>query len=63
MHIKELIEKSGLSRQAFADKAGISYQQLNNAVSKDVQVEKLADGRYMTARKDATYFDLSETQK
>ena len=56
MLVSEMIEKLGGNRQAIADKAGISLQQLNNMVSKKVQVEELKDGRFVVVRKDATYF-------
>ena len=51
-----MIKKLGGHRATIAKDAGISVQVLNNAVSKGVSVEELKDGRFVTVRRDATYF-------
>lgn len=56
MNITEMIKRFKTSRSDIAKQAGISIQQLNNQVSKSVEVEELKDGRFVTVRKDATYF-------
>ena len=56
MKIKQMIKQLGGNRAAIAKKAGVSVQQLNNQVSKGVEVEELKDGRFVTVRKDATYY-------
>lgn len=56
MLVLDMIKKLGGNRQAIADKAGISYQQLTNMINKGVVVEELKDGRFVVVRKDATYF-------
>ena len=58
-----MIESLGGSRADISSQAGISVQQLNNNVSKGVEVEELKDGRYVTVRKDATYFEIAEGKK
>ena len=56
MKITEMIEKLGGNRAAIAKKAGVSVQQLNNQVSKGVEVVELKDGRFVTVRKNTTYY-------
>lgn len=56
MNIKDMIKKLGGHRATIAKQAGISVQTLNNAVSKGISVEELKDGRFVTVRRDATYF-------
>lgn len=56
MKITEMIKRLGGNRAAIAAQADISVQQLNNQVSNNVTVVELADGRFVTVRKDATYF-------
>lgn len=51
-----MIEKLGGNRAAIAKKAGVSVQQLNNQVSKGVEVVELKDGRFVTVRKNTTYY-------
>jgi len=51
-----MIKALNKSRADIAKEAGISIQQLNNQVSKGVQVVELKDGRFVTIRKDATFF-------
>jgi len=56
MHIKEMIEELGGNRKEIAKQAGISEFDLNNRVSRGVQVELLADGRWVSVRRDTAYF-------
>ena len=56
MKITEMIKALGKTRADIAKDAGISIQQLNNQVSKGVQVVELKDGSFVTIRKDATFF-------
>lgn len=56
MKITDMIKALNKSRADIAKEAGISIQQLNNQVSKGVQVVELKDGRFVTIRKDATFF-------
>lgn len=53
----DMIKKLGGNRASIAEQAGISVQQLNNMVYKGVEVEELKDGRFVTVRRDATYFN------
>lgn len=57
MKIKQLIEKLGGNRAAIALNAGISVQQLNNMVYKNVDVAELKNGSFVVVRKDAVYFN------
>lgn len=56
MKITEMIKALNKPRAIIAQEANISIQQLNNQVSKGVEVVELKDGRFVTIRKDATYF-------
>jgi len=56
LKITDMIKALNKSRADIAKEAGISIQQLNNQVSKGVQVVELKDGRFVTIRKDATFF-------
>ena len=61
--MQEMICKIGMTRADIAGLAGISIQQLNNNVSKGVIVEELKDGRFVTVRRDATYFNPNNKEK
>lgn len=64
MNIRKMVEILGGKRVDIAKNAGISLCQLNNSISTGKQVEELKDGRYVTVRKDATYFEqLAEGKK
>lgn len=52
----DMIKKLGGNRAAIAKEAGISVQHLNNMVYKDVEVEQLIDGSFITIHKNATRF-------
>jgi len=56
MKITEMIKQLGGNRTVIAKNAGISIQQLNNMVSKDVEVKQLIGGDYIVVRKDAVRF-------
>ena len=56
----DMIKKLGGNRAAIAEQAGISIQQLNNMVYKDVEVEELKGGLFVTVRRDATYFSRGD---
>jgi hypothetical protein len=58
--IIDMITKMGGHRGTIANRAGISVQGLNNQVYKKVKVALLTDGRYVTIRNDATYFEVEE---
>ena len=60
MHTKQMIKQLGGNRAAIAKQAGISNATLRNQISKDVTVEELKDGRFVTVRKDATYFGVKK---
>lgn len=60
MKIRKMIEIIGDSRENIAKRAGISVAQLNNNVSQGVDVEELMDGRFVTVRSNATYFERED---
>lgn len=51
-----MIEALQISRVDIAKSAGISIQQLNNAVSKSAQVLELKDGGFVLIAKNSTIF-------
>lgn len=57
----DMIKKLGGNRAAIAEQAGISVQHLNNMVYKDVEVEELPDGSFVTVHKNATRFSGQTT--
>ena len=63
MKTLEMIKKLGGNRAAIAEQAGISIQQLNNMVYKDVEVEELKDGSFVTVHKNATRFSVDNTKQ
>lgn len=61
MKLTELIklaESKGIDRLALCDSAGITKENLAVKVNKGIEVLELADGRFVTVRRDAVYFDL-----
>ena len=60
MTIPELQTKLGITRAELAEKAGVSYCQLTNAVSRGANVVELKSGDYVLMTKDATIFKISK---
>jgi hypothetical protein len=56
MNIKQMIKKLGGNRAAIAKASGTSEQAINNAVSRDVEVVELKDGRFVAVRADAVFY-------
>lgn len=55
-----MIEQLGGNRTAIAKQAGIPYQTLSNQIQRNVEVVELKDGRFVTVRRDATYFGIQQ---
>jgi len=65
MKLTELIklaESKGIDRRTLCDSAGITKENLAVKVNKGIEVLELIDGRFVTVRRDATFFKLTKDE-